>query len=43
MLLMVGVVLQLEVNATLERDIITNIEVEEKPVDIFFAIQSVGM
>lgn len=43
MILMVGVVLQLEVNASLERDIRINIEVEEKSVDIFLAVQSVGM
>ena len=45
MLLMVGVILLLEVNASLERDItiIINIEMEPRPEDTFLAMQSVGM
>ena len=44
MLLMVGVILLLEVNASLERDITINIEVEPRSEDIIFlAMQSVGM
>ena len=43
MLLMVGVILLLEVNASLERDITINIEVEPRPEDTFLAMQSVGM